>query len=345
MKKNNVFFYLCTLLMTIFLFITFTTMFSYFMIKADKGASAVKEFEIKESEVILKNLENAKIKVYRSKTKIIEEMDMEEYIKGVVAAEMPAEFNIEALKAQAVAARTYALAHMESGGGNRCGQINEGDICDTVHCQVYVSKEERFKTWPESKANEYWSKIEEAVLKTKQEVILYDNSIAKDIYYFAVSSGKTESSEEVFSQSVPYLQSVESTGEESAPKFTSSIKYTYANFAKMINSHYPNSITSTNNLKNNIKIKSRTSAGGVKELQVGKTTITGTKFRSIMGLNSTNFSFVFNGSVVEIVCKGYGHGVGMSQWGANALAKSGKDYKYIIGHYYKGVQIGKYTEL
>ncbi|GAA0728204.1 stage II sporulation protein D [Clostridium malenominatum] len=345
MKKNNTFFYLCTLLITVFLFITFTTIFSYFMLREGNKASAIKEFEVKEQEITLKTRDKLKIRVYRTKTKTIEEMDIEEYIKGVVAAEMPAEFNIEALKAQAVAARTYALAHMESVGGNGCGQINEGDICDTVHCQAYISKEDRFKAWPESKGNEYWSKIEEAVLKTKEEVIVYNNSIAKDIYYFAVSGGKTESSEEVFSQSVPYLQSVESTGEEVAPKFTSSLRYTNANFVKMINSYYPNSITSSSNLKNNIKIKNRTSAGGVKELQIGKTTITGTKFRSIMGLNSTNFSFVFNGNTVEIICKGYGHGVGMSQWGANSLGKNGKDYKYIISHYYKGVQIGKYTEL
>ena len=344
MKKNNIFFYLCTLLLTIFLFITFTVVVSYLTLKPAGNLSTVEKFDVNPSEVTLKDKKNLKIKVYRTKIKKIEEMDIEEYIKGVVAAEMPAEFNIEALKAQAVAARTYALAHMEAGGGQRCGQINEGDICDTVHCQAYMSKEDRLKGWPQSKGNEYWSKIEEAVFKTKEEVLIYDNEIAKSIYYFAVSSGKTENSADVFNQSVPYLQSVESIGEEVAPKFNTSVKYSYSSFTKIINNYYPNSL-STSNVKNNIKIKSRTSAGGVKELQIGKTTITGVKFRGMFGINSTNFTFKFNNDTIEIVCKGYGHGVGMSQWGANALGKSGKDYKYILTHYYKGINIGKYTEL
>ncbi|MBU5486112.1 stage II sporulation protein D [Clostridium sp. MSJ-11] len=348
MKKNSVFFYLSTLLVTVFLLMTFTTLISYLTLKPNnsKGQS-LKEFNVNPSEVTLKEKkkEDLKIKVYISKTKSIKEMDIEEYIKGVVAAEMPAEFHIEALKAQAVAARTYALTRMKGIGGQQCTQSNEGDICDTVHCQVYISKEERFSGWPNSKREEYWNKIEEAVAKTKGEVVTYNGSIAKELYYFAVSSGKTEDAEDVFSQAVPYLQSVDSPGEEGAPKFNSSVSYSYSSFAKIINSYYPNSIPSSNSLKNSIKIKSRTSAGSVKELQVGKTTITGTKFRSMLGLNSTNFSFVFNKDTIDIVCKGYGHGVGMSQWGANAFAKSGKTYEDILTHYYKGINIKKYTEL
>ncbi|WP_315116580.1 stage II sporulation protein D [uncultured Clostridium sp.] len=348
MKRNSVFFYLCTLLVTVFLFITFTTLFSYLTLKPDKSkGQGFKEFNVNPGEVTLqeKKKEDLKIKVYISESKSIKEMDIEEYIKGVVASEMPAEFHIEALKAQAVAARTYALAHMEIIGGQKCAQINKGDICDTVHCQVYMSKEERLNGWPNSRKEEYWNKIQEAVIKTKGEVITYNNSIAKELYYFAVSSGKTENAQEVFSQAVPYLQSVDSPGEESAPKFSSSVGYSYSSFAKIVNSYYPNSIPSSNNLKNSIKIKSRTSAGSVKELQIGKTTITGTKFRSMLGLNSTNFSFVFNKDTMDIICRGYGHGVGMSQWGANAFAKSGKTYKDILTHYYKGVNINKYTEL
>ncbi|MBC2399371.1 stage II sporulation protein D [Clostridium tetanomorphum] len=346
MRKNDMFFYLSRFFMTILICTTFITLISFLILKPKlivKETNNLNKLNIKPNNIkVNNNKKDIKVKVYISKSKKIEEMNIEEYVTGVVSAEMPAEFHIEALKAQAVAARTYALAHIESQGGQKCSNVNGADLCDTVHCQVFMHKEERMKSWPESKKEEYWSKIKEAVDNTSSEVIKYKGNIIKEPYYFAVSSGKTENVEDVFSESVPYLKSVKSSGEEVAPKYKTSVTYSCESLTNIINGYYPKSISKANNLKANIKIKSRTAAGSVKELQLGKTTILGTKFRSMLGLNSTNFSFIFDKNSVDIVCKGYGHGVGMSQWGANALGKSGKKYKEILSHYYQQVNIEKY---
>lgn len=348
MRKNDIIFYLIRFLMTILICITFITVISFVILKPkpiakETNTQKVDKFNIKPNNVTFNNEKNIKVKVYISEKKIIEEMDIEEYIKGVVAGEMPAEFHIEALKAQAVAARTYALAHIESEGGKKCSNVTGADLCNTTHCQVFMHKDERMKGWPESKRQEYWNKIEEAVKGTRHEVITYNGKTIKEPYYFATSSGKTENAEEVFSESVPYLKSVQSPGEEIAPKYKSSVRYSYSSLINIINSWYPKSISTSKNLGGNIKVKSRTKAGSVKELQLGKTTVSGVKFRSMLGLNSTNFSFAFNKNSVEIICLGYGHGVGMSQWGANAIAKGGKSYKDILQHYYQGTKVEKYN--
>jgi stage II sporulation protein D len=348
MRKNDIFFYLSRFFIVILISITFITIISFVILKpkpiAKENDIKPNKFDMKPNNVIFNNdKKNIKIKIYISAKKMVEEMDLEEYIKGVISAEMPAEFHIEALKAQAVAARTYAIAHMESEGGQRCSNVSEADLCNTTHCQVFMHKDERMKEWPESKRAEYWNKIEEAVKDTKYEVIIYNGKMIKEPYYFAVSSGKTENVQEVFSESVPYLKSVESPGEENAQKYKTSVSYSYSSLTNIINSYYAKSISSPSALKSSIKIKSRTEAGGVKEIQLGKTTISGTKFRSMLGLNSTNFSITFNKNSVEIVCKGYGHGVGMSQWGANAMAKNNKNYKEILGHYYQETKVEKYN--
>ncbi|WP_156939795.1 stage II sporulation protein D [Clostridium lundense] len=349
MRKNDMFFYLSRFLITVLISITFITLISFIILRPVSGTkeniTKLDKSEIKSKNipnVPIKNHEkNIKVKVYISQKRTVEEMDLEEYIKGVIAAEMPVEFNIEALKAQAVAARTYALAHIESEGGKRCSNVLNADLCNTTHCQVFMHKDERMKDWPKSKGEAYWRKIEDSVKETRSEVITYGGKVIKEPYYFAVSSGNTENASEVFSESIPYLKSVKSPGEESAQKYKTSISYSNNSLTNIINGYYPKSIPSSNSLKSNIKIKSRTEAGSVKELQLGKTTVSGVKFRSMLGLNSTNFSIVFNKNSVDIVCKGYGHGVGMSQWGANAMAKSNKNYKEILGHYYQGTKVEK----
>lgn len=348
MRKNDIFFYLSRFLITVLISVTFITIISFIILKpapsAKESITKLDKANIKPNNVHINNdKKNVKVKVYISEKKVVEEMDLEEYIKGVVAAEMPVEFHIEALKAQAIAARTYALAHIESEGGKRCSNVSNADLCSTTHCQVFMHKDERMKEWPKSKGETYWSKIEEAVKGTRFEVITYGGKIIKEPYYFAVSSGRTENSSEVFSESVPYLKSVKSPGEEGAQKYKTSVSYSNSSLTNIINSYYPKSISSPNSIKSNIKVKSRTESGGVKELQLGKTTISGVKFRSMLGLNSTNFSIAFNKNSVDIACKGYGHGVGMSQWGANAMAKNNKKYKEILEHYYQGTKVENYN--
>jgi stage II sporulation protein D len=284
------------------------------------------------------------IKVFMSKENIVKELDLEDYVTGVVAAEMPAAFDIEALKAQAVASRTYALAHVTQLGGTPGKNANGADLCDTVHCQVYMTKEERIKTWPlwpKDAGQKYWDKIKIAIESTKGEVLTYDNSLVMEPFYFATSSGNTENSEDVFSTSVPYLRSVESPGEERAPSAKSTKTFKYKEISDIINSNYKNANVTLTNVNKQITVVDRTQAGSVKNIKVGSITMTGSKFRTMLGLKSSNFTIKFDLSDVEIDCSGYGHGVGMSQWGADAMAKEGKNYIEILNHYYKGTALSK----
>ncbi|MBZ9685074.1 stage II sporulation protein D [Clostridium estertheticum] len=303
--------------------------------------SIIKQEEYKSLIKISSLPQISKIKVFISKENKIKEINLEEYITGVVAAEMPAEFEIDALKAQAVASRTYALAHVTELGGILCKNANGANLCDTVHCQVYVSKEERIKLWPKGLGEKYWDKIKTAVVGTQGEVLTYNNSLVMEPYYFATSSGKTENSEEVFSNNIPYLRSVESGGEERAPKFKSSKIFGYNELSQIINNNYSNAKVTSTNIKKQITIIDRTEAGSVKNIKIGSITMTGSKFRTMLGLNSSNFEIVFNLKSVEIDTTGYGHGVGMSQWGADAMAKEGKNYIQILNHYYLGTVISK----
>lgn len=308
------------------------------------GKSKNSEIKSDEYEKIIKDGVMPKIstiKVSLSKENIIKELDLEEYVTGVVAAEMPADFGIEALKAQAVAARTYALAHIAELGGTPCKNGYGASLCDTVHCQAYMTKEERMKLWASSSAEKNWEKIEMAVESTRGKVLIYNNELVMEPYYFATSSGMTENSEDVFSNKVPYLRSVESPGEEETKNFKSSKTFKYKELSEIINNNYKDSKVNTSNIKNQIVVIDRTGAGSVKNIKVGSITMTGSKFRTMLGLKSSNFKIKFNSNNVEVDCSGYGHGVGMSQWGANAMAKEGKGYVDILNHYYQGTDVSK----
>ncbi|WP_251861552.1 stage II sporulation protein D [Clostridium sp. Marseille-Q2269] len=279
------------------------------------------------------------VRVYFVNEKVVRAMPLEEYVRGVVSAEMPAEFHIEALKAQAVAARTYVLAHMKGFGDNQYNKRLNADVCDSVQSQVFMPKNKRINSWPKSKRNEYWNKIEESVNSTKGNVLVYNNEIVMAPYYFATSNGKTENSENVFNSEVPYLKSVESPGEEKAPKFKSIKKFSYDEFIKIIKKQYPKCNVNKKNIGKQMVIKEKTPSGSIKRIKIGNVEIKGTEFRKILGLNSSKFSLEFKGNHIIVNCNGYGHNVGMSQWGANGMGKSGKKYDYILKHYYKGVDI------
>lgn len=303
----------------------------------------IPKFGVKPNDIIFNknNGGGPEIKVYLTKESKIISISLEEYIRGVVAAEMPAEFNIEALKAQAVAARTFAAAHMECFGGVKYKDANGADVVDTVQCQVYMDKDSRFKAWPEKKSGEYWNKITEAVKSTAGEIITYNGNLVMEPYYFAVSSGRTESSKDVFSQNIDYLKSVSSPGDENAPEFKSVENVILADFVSRVNSAYSNAKLSVSNIKKQVIILSTSSVGGVKSIKLGGAVITGSEFRTLFNLHSSNFTLSYNKNTVIITCKGYGHGVGMSQWGANYMAKGGSSYNEILTHYYQGVKIEK----
>ena len=278
---------------------------------------------------------NETIRVYITETGEIEEVNLEDYICGVVSNEMPANFEKEALKAQAVTARTY----LASKKLNRC-TLHEGiDICDSTHCQVYTSKEKRLEKWDADYANEYWNKIKEAVDETSGQVLSYEGELVLYPQFFSTSSGQTENSEDVYLGEIPYLRSVASTGEESAPKYTSDKTLKISDFVYLLNSNFTNLNVTVENIKNNFNIKSSSAAGGVIKLNINNVEIRGVDFRKALSLNSTNFTYEFNGDYITFHCQGSGHGVGMSQWGANAMAKNGSNYEEILKHYYTGVEI------
>lgn len=286
-----------------------------------------------------------KIKVYDVSQKKIIEMNFEDYIKGVVAAEVPALFEEEALKAQAIAARTFAAANFKAFGGVGCKNYPGADVCSTVHCQAWISKEERFKNWDAENAVIYWSRISNAVEATKGMVLAYNGELAKYIKYHSTSGGKTEDSVNVFNNKIPYLVSVESPGEEVSPKYETTVLIRREEFIKKMRSLSPNVKLTSNNLGAQIKIIDKTDGNRVKNIKIGDKTFTGIDIRWAFLLNSADFTVKVDSKYVVFNVKGNGHGVGLSQFGANAMAKEGKKYDEILKHYYQGIEIGKFENL
>lgn len=289
--------------------------------------------------------QSIKIKVFIEGQNKVVELGFEDYIRGVVAAEMPAAFELEALKAQAIAARTFAYANMIINGGSGCAKHSGADVCSSVHCQAYITKEERFRNWPASLATEYWNKITQAVYETKGMVITYNGEVAKHIKYHSTSGGKTENSIYVFGYQEPYLVSVESPYEEETPSYNSKVVMKKEEFIKRVKELDPSVNITSKNLAKQIKILEWTEGDRVKTIKIGNKTFTGIDIRWAMGLKSAAFTIHIDSKNVTFNVKGYGHGVGMSQWGANEMAKRGKKYDEILKHYYKGVEIKKIDEL
>lgn len=300
------------------------------------------EASVTSNESVPFNIDVDSIKVYLTKENRTIDVSLEEYIKGVVCSEMPLNFNKEALKAQSIAARTYTLAHTKAISSG-CANGKGADLCDTVHCQVYTPKEEKIAQLGVDGENK-WKLVQEVVDETKGMVLTYNNELVTGAYYFSTSSGKTENVEDVFSTALPYLRSVESLGEDIAPRYKSTETIDVNRFAQIVNNGYSDAKLSPANLENEIKINSYTDGGSVKEITLGNITITGVKFRQLFGLNSANFSLEFLNNQVVINCNGFGHGVGMSQWGANVMASEGKMCEEILKHYYTGIEIKNINE-
>ena len=336
-------------LILILICVTFTLLASFIIIGFSSNntgfVKSIPDFFVKSKDIIFNNNNTSIINVYMEKQKKVQSMNLEDYVTGVVCAEVPAKFDIEALKAQAVAARTFGAAHMESLGGHKYKSNTGADVCDSVKCQVFMNKEDRFKSWPANSREEYWNKVTKAVKETQGEVLTYNGKLVMEPYYFSSSSGKTEDAKEVFSEDIPYLKSVNSPGEENSYKYRTTVKLNYYDFVNKINSRYSKANLSADNVKSSVFIKSRDSSGYVKEINVGNITLKGNQFRSVLGLNSANFIISFENNFIQITCTGYGHDVGMSQSGANVMAQSGKDYKQILTHYYTGVSTSQIQEI
>lgn len=304
--------------------------------------------DFKENENLIKEIiyrinehsNNIQVSLLKTQQNKIDKIGLEDYVVGVVAAEMPASFELEALRAQAVAARTYAVAHLEEFGGKSSPGAKGANLTDTTDCQVYVSKEERFKSWPSDRCDEYWNKIVEAVNTTSGQVLTYDGKLVLRPHYFSTSSGNTEDAKDVFNVNVSYLRSVKSAGEENSPKYITETTISTIEFANRINSNFSDANIDWKNLDREVFVEERSEAGTVRKIKLGDITTTGAKVRSLFSLTSSNFELRIKGNNVNITCFGYGHGVGMSQFGANARAKEGKKYIDILKHYYTGIEVG-----
>ncbi len=278
------------------------------------------------------------IKLLHTKTNLVEEINLDDYLLGVVSAEMPADFAQEALKAQAVVARTYTIYKLEHNDAKH----ENADICDDSKCcQAWISKQDRLEKWEESKREENWFKIEFAVNSTKGKIITY-NGEAIEAFFHSNSGGKTEDVSNVWGGSnFPYLQSVETSGEDMYNQYASEVILTKQLFEERIKEKHPDFVINYNE-EDCIKILEYTQAGRVKTIKVGNLQLAGVEIRSLLGLKSANFEVEIQENEIKFKVIGYGHGVGMSQTGADALAKQGYSYEDIIKHFYTGVEVNQY---
>lgn len=276
-----------------------------------------------------------KIKVLHKDTNQIEEMPLDEYLLGVVSAEMPATFEQEALNAQAVVARTYTIYSITHNNGKH----GEADICDeSTCCQAWISKEDRMARWEENVRESNWQKIQLAINNTAGKIITYEGEVI-DAFFHSNSGGMTEAPVNVWGgTNYPYLQAVETAGEDAYSQYSSEVVLTKEEFKNKISNKHSDFSIDYNDSKC-IEILEYTESGRVKTIKIGNLNLSGVEVRTLLGLKSANFSVKIEGDNIKFEVKGYGHGVGMSQTGADSMAKGGSNYEDIIKHFYTGVEI------
>ena len=294
--------------------------------------------ENKIEEIILKDYDYKqydKIKLLHKDTNQIEELPLDEYLLGVVSAEMPATFEQEALNAQAVVARTYtiySIVHNQNKHG-------DADICDDSNCcQAWISKDDRMAKWEEDVRENNWRKIKLAINNTTGKIITYNGEVI-DAFFHSNSGGVTEAPVNVWGgTNYPYLQSVETAGEDAYSQYSSEVTLSKEDLKnKILKKHSDFTINYDNS--NCIQILEYLDSGRVKTIKIGNLNLSGVEVRTLLGLRSANFEVNIEGDNIKFTVKGYGHGVGMSQTGADSMAKSGSNYEDIIKHFYTGVEI------
>lgn len=279
------------------------------------------------------------IQLLHKKTQEVEPVELDQYLCHVVSAEMPADYELEALKAQAVVARTYTIYKAKN------KKHENADICDdSTCCQAWISKEDRLARWEESKRESNWKKIEQCVNETKGEIITYHNEPI-NAFFHANSGGTTELPVNVWGGSgFPYLQVVETAGEEGYHQYASEVEFSKEELIEKLKTKYKDIQIDFGNSED-IKILEHTDSNRVKTVKFGNHEISGVEARTIFGLKSANFEITQGADKIKFVVKGYGHGVGMSQTGSDTMAKQGNNYKEIINHFYVGVEIKEINSL
>ena len=266
------------------------------------------------------NSSMSEITIYRSNGSIIN-LNMTDYLIGVVSSEMPASFNLEALKAQSVLARTYALKAKQTGK----------KLTDTVSTQSYIDIDQMKNKWRNS-FNTYYNKIKNAVENTNGEYLSYNGNYIEALYH-STNNGKTESSLDVFGNYYPYLISVSSEYDKNASSYLRTINTPLDTISNKLGLNLNNDSV--------ISILSYTDGGNIKEININGNNFSGKKVRELLGLRSADFDISISDNNANITTRGYGHGVGMSQYGANGMANAGYSYKDILSHYYPGTTLTK----
>ena len=266
----------------------------------------------------------------------VTEMSFSDYLQGVLRAEMPASFQEDALRAQAVAARTYTYYKMQNGGNHG----DTADICtDHSCCQAFLGKDRAADNWGKN-AERYEAKIENAVSATDGQVMLYGGAPILAVFHSS-SAGETWNSGEVWAQDLPYLQSVSSPEGEGVPNYYSTVELTEAEFREKFLAARPEADLSgpasgwiRDPVMDGVHVESVT---------IGGVSVSGPSVRSVFGLRSASFTAEAGDGKITFYVTGYGHGVGLSQYGANAMAEAGSTWREILEHYYTGVTIGTWT--
>lgn len=282
--------------------------------------------------------EDVMIKVYFHEQKKIVTMSLEEYIKGVVAAEMPAEFELEALKAQAIAARTYAVKNMTMYGGSGLADQPGADVStDYRQSQAWLDEAKLRERWG-SNYDRFWSKISQAVEETRGQVATYNGELIQAVFH-STSGERTASAKEVWGFDYPYLISVPCKWDQKSPRYHDKKEFSLAEVEQLLGPETQVVAAMQNGSGGATQILNTTESGRVGQVRIGSKVLSGADVREKLDLRSNNFSVEIKDGKMVFNTIGYGHGVGMCQYGANGMAKEGMDYRQIITTYYTGVAL------
>ncbi len=286
---------------------------------------------------VFKN-EDVPIRVYMHEMNKIVEMSLEDYVKGVVAAEMPAEFELEALKAQAVTARTYAVKNMAVFGGSGVTEHSGADVStDHRQSQAWQSEAKLRIRWGPN-YDRYWEKVCRAVDETSGVIAAYNGEPINAVFH-STSGEQTASAKEVWGFDYPYLVSVACKWDQKSPRYADTREFSLMEIEQRLGSEAGVLAAAQNGSNAVAQIIGFTDSGRVDKIRIGSKTLTGSSIREKLELRSTNFSVELKGDKLIFKTVGYGHGVGMCQYGANGMAKEGKDFRQIITYYYTGVEL------
>jgi stage II sporulation protein D len=284
--------------------------------------------------------EDIPIKVYMHQADTIVEMQLEDYVKGVVAAEMPAEFELEALKAQAVAARTFAVKNMIMFGGSGLEGKPGADVStDHRKSQAWLSEADLKARWGPFNFERYWNKINQAVEETRGLIVTFNGEPIHAVFH-STSGERTASAKEVWNFDYPYLQSVACPWDKQSPRYQDTREIALTEVEARLGTEAGVIAAAKTGTGSVAQVIEHTDSGRVGKIRVGAKTFTGTELREKLDLRSANFTLDFKNDKLLIKTIGYGHGVGLCQYGANGAAKDGKDFRQIVTYYYTGTAIG-----